>query len=86
MTGYTKSISEIPRSTSEDNKSVKKKTAATDFGQIQNNVSECKVRKIINIHNIIKRFSDSGGFSVYKRQGRRPPLNACLSSGLLKLD
>lgn len=30
MTGYTRSISEIPKSTSEDNKSVKK-TAATDF-------------------------------------------------------
>lgn len=81
MTGYTKSISEVPRSTSEDNKPVKNCSY-----RFQNNVSECKVRKIINIHNIIKQFSDSGGFSVYKTQGRRPPLNACLYSGLLKLD
>ena len=50
-------------------------------GQFKDNVSQCKIAKNFcfspsAIHNIVKRFSESGEISVCKRQGRKPRLNA----------
>ena len=46
----------------------------------KNNVSQRKVGRDLDnssstVHNIIKRFKESGGISVRKGQGRRPKLN-----------
>ncbi len=52
----------------------------------KNNVPQCQIAKALQIssstvHNIIKRFSETGEISVRKGQGRRPLLDAC---GLLR--
>ncbi len=46
----------------------------------KNNVPQRKIGRDLDIspstvHNIIKRFKDSGGISVRKGQGRKPKLN-----------
>ena len=46
----------------------------------KNNVSQRKIGRDFDIlpstvHNIIKRFKESGGISVRKGQGRKPKLN-----------
>ncbi|XP_076588395.1 uncharacterized protein LOC143321716 isoform X2 [Chaetodon auriga] len=50
--------------------------------QFQNNVSQRTIAKNLGIspstiHNIIKRFRESGEISARKGQGRKPTLNAC---------
>ncbi len=46
----------------------------------KNNVPQRKIGRDLDIspstvHNIIKRFKESGGISVHKGQGRKPKLN-----------
>src|SRR4029434_5632078 len=46
----------------------------------KNNVSQRKIGRYLDIspstvHNIIKRFKESGGISVHKGQGPKPKLN-----------
>jgi len=48
---------------------------------VENNVSQCKIAKALQIssstvHNIIKRFRETGEISVHKGQGRRTLLDA----------
>ncbi len=48
----------------------------------KNNVPQRKIGRDLDIspstvHNIIKRFKESGGISVRKGQGRKPKLNNC---------
>ncbi|KAL7851246.1 hypothetical protein AOLI_G00216020 [Acnodon oligacanthus] len=50
--------------------------------QFMNNVSQHAIARNLGIssstvHNIIKRFRESGEISASKRQGRKPTLNAC---------
>ncbi len=47
------------------------------FKYFKNNVPQCKIAKALQIssstvHNIIKRFRETGEISVRKGQGRRP--------------
>ena len=49
--------------------------------QFKNNVSQCTIARNLGIssymvHNIIKRFRESGENSAHKQQGRKPTLNA----------
>ncbi len=50
----------------------------------KNNVPQRKIGRDLDIspstvHNIIKRFKESGGISVRKGQGRKPKLNTVIS-------
>ena len=50
-------------------------------GKFQNNIPQCKIAKTLKIssstvHNIIKRFGESGEIFVRKGQGRKPILDA----------
>ncbi len=49
---------------------------------VQNNVPQRQIAKALpisssTVHNIIKRFRETGEISVHKGQGRRPLLDAC---------
>ncbi len=48
----------------------------------KDNVPQCQITKALQswsstVHNIIKRFRETGEISVCKGQGRRPLLDAC---------
>ena len=57
-------------------------SASKNCGTILKNVPQCKTAKSLKIppstiHNIIKRFIESGGVSVQRGQGQRSKLNLC---------
>ena len=80
MIWYKSSIQERPSPLGGRGSPVCQQMREQIIEMFKNNVSQRKIDLDIlpsTVHNIIKRFKESGGISVRKGQGRKPKLNNC---------